>query len=200
MTRTPRQSLAFLGCCLLLACSSSPPVQYHTLKAITPAAAIANASNQIVVRVQPVVIPPEFDRLQLVSRSGSYSVHIADSDRWAAPLEDQVRRVVSDDLSARLPPNLVADPNEPATDDPRRLLSIAIADFYSDTTCAATLRADWTLRSPNGDSTRGTEQLQIPGGEPCTAAVPVAMSAALAALSDRLAAVIAGQAAGSASP
>jgi uncharacterized lipoprotein YmbA len=200
MTRMSRQSLGFLGCCLLLACSSSPPIQYHTLKAIAPAAAIANASNQIVVRVQPVVIPPELDRLQLVSRSGPYSVHIADSDRWAAPLDDQVRRVVSDDLTARLPPNLVADPNEPATNDPRRLLSVEIADFYSDDTCATTLRANWTLRSPNGDSARGTEQLQIPGSESCNGAVPAAMSAALAALSDRLAAVIVGQAAGSTSP
>jgi uncharacterized protein len=200
MTRISRQSLALLGCCLLCACGSSPPIRYYTLKAIAPAAAIANASDQIVVRVQPIVIPPELDRLQLVSRSGPYSVHMADSDRWAAPLEDQVRRVVSDDLSARLPPDLVADPNEPATNEPRRLLSIAIADFYSDGTCAATLRASWTLRSPNGDSKHGTEQLQIPGSGSCTSAVPAAMSAALAALSDRLAAVIGGQSAGSTAP
>jgi len=193
MTRMSRQSLVLLGCCLLLDCSSSPPMQYHTLKTIAPAMAIANASNQIVVRVQPVVIPPELDRLQLVSRSGPYSVHIADSDRWAAPLEDQVSRVVSDDLSARLPPNLVADPNEPATNEPRRLLSIAIADFYSDGTCAATLRANWTLRNPTGGSEHGTEQLQVPASEPCAGAVPAAMSAALAVLSDRLAGMIAGQ-------
>lgn len=200
MTRMFRQLPAFLGCWLLLDCSSGPPMQYHTLKSIAPASAIANTPNQVVVRVQPVVVPPELDRLQLVSRSGPYTVHITDSDRWAAPLDDQVRRVVSDDLSARLPPNLVADPSEPSTNEPRRLLSFAIAEFYSDGNCAATLRASWTLRSPKGDSERGIEQLQVPASEPCAGSVPAAMSAALAALSDRLAAVIAAQPAGSTEP
>jgi uncharacterized protein len=200
MTRMSRLSLAFLGCCLLLDCSSSPPMRYHTLNAIAPATAIANAANQIVVRVQPIVIPSELERLQLVSRSGPYSVQIADSDRWAAPLEDQVRRVVSDDLSSRLPAGLVADPSEPATNEPRRLLSIAIAEFYSDGSCAAMLRASWTFRGPKGGGEHGTEQLQVPASEPCAAGIPAAMSAALAALSDKLAAVIAGQPASSTAP
>jgi hypothetical protein len=200
MIRITRQSLAFLGCSLVCACGSSPPIRYYTLKAIAPATTIASIPDQVVVRVQPIAIPPELDRLQLVSRSGPYSVQITDSERWAAPLEDQVRRVVSDDLGARLPPNLVADPNEPATNEPRRLLSIAIADFYSDGTCAATLRADWTLRSPKGDSEHGTEQVQIPDGGSCSSAVPAAMSAALAMLSDRLASVIAAQPGDSTAP
>lgn len=193
MTHISRQQVVFLGCCLLLACNSSPPMRYYTLKAIAPAAPISNAASQVVIRVEPVVIPPELDRLELVNRSGPYSVQIADSDRWAAPLEEQVRRILSDDLSSRLPAHLLADPNEPATNEPRRLLSIAIADFYSDGTCAATLRANWTLRSPKGDSEHGSEHLQIPGSEPCVGAVPAAMSAALAALADRLAAVIVAQ-------
>jgi uncharacterized lipoprotein YmbA len=193
MTRMFSRQSVFLGCCLLLACSSSPPVHYYTLRAIAPAKLISTASNQVVVRVEPVVIPPELDRRELVTRSGPYNVRIAESDRWAAPLEDQVRRILSDDLSSRLPPHLLADPNEPAGNEPRRLLSIAIADFYSDAGCAATLRANWTLRSSKGDSEHGSEQLQIPGSEPCTGAVPQAMSTALAALADRLAAVIAAQ-------
>jgi len=34
-------------------------------------------ANQIVVRIEPVVIPPELDRVELVSRGGPYRVHIA---------------------------------------------------------------------------------------------------------------------------
>jgi uncharacterized protein len=187
----------FLGCCVLLACGSSPPMRYYTLKAVAPSAApsapVSVASNQVVVRLEPVVIPPELDRLELVSHGRPYRVHIADSDRWAAPLEDQIRRILSDDLSTRLPPQLMADPYEPASNEPRRLLSIAIAEFYADDSCAATLRADWTLRGPKGDSERGTEQVQIPGSEPCADAVPAAMSGALAVLADRLVAVIVAQ-------
>jgi uncharacterized lipoprotein YmbA len=183
----------FLGCCALLACSSSPPTHYYTLKTIAPSGPGATGPNLVVVRLEPVVIPPELDRPQLVSRSGPYSVRVADSDRWAAPLEDQIRRSLSEDLSARLPPHLVANPNEPASNDPRRLLSIAIAEFYADERCAATLRADWTLRGPKGDSARGTEQVQSPGSAACAQALPEAMSGALALLADRLAAIIAAQ-------
>ncbi len=193
MTRATWYPVVFLGCCSLLACGSSPPMRYYTLKAVAPAAPIASVANTLAVRVEPVVIPPELDRLELVSRSGPYSVHIADSDRWAAPFEDQVRRIVSDDLSSRLPAHLVADPNEPATNEPRRLLSIALAQFYSDGACTATLRANWTLSNPKGDAEHGSEQLQTAGSTPCADSVPASMSAALAELADRLAAVIAAQ-------
>jgi hypothetical protein len=168
-------------------------MRYYTLKAIAPLAPALATTDQIVVRLEPVVVPPELDRLELVSHNGPYSVHIADSERWAAPLEDQIRRTLSDDLAMRLPPRLVADPNEPATNEPRRLLSVVIAELYADEGCTATLRADWTLRGPKDESVRGTEQLQIPAGEPCVGALPASMSGALAVLADRLAAVIAAQ-------
>ena len=192
--------LGLLGCCALLACSSSPPMRYYTLKAIAPMAPGLATTDQVVLRLEPVVIPPELDRLELVSHNGPYSVHIADSDRWAAPLEDQIRLILSDDLAARLPPRLVADPNESATNEPRRLLTVAIAEFYADESCAATLRADWTLRGPKDESVRGTERLQIPAVEPCVGALPAAMSGALAVLADRLAAAIAAQPPTSAGP
>lgn len=199
--------LGLLACCSLAACSASPPTRYYTLQSDAAAdasrghaASGAVPVNQVVVRLEPILIPPELDRLELVSRSGPYRVHIAESDRWAAPLDDQMRRVLSDDLAARLPPHLVADPSEPASNEPRRLLSIAIAEFYADDACATTLRADWTLRSTSGDSERGTEQVQRPGSMPCTGAIPAAMSSALGVLADRLANVILAQPAATASP
>ena len=196
MNRVCLDAVGMLGCCLLLACSSSPPMRYYTLNDIASATPLSAAGNQIAVRVEPVIIPSELDRLELVSHSGPNRVRIADSDRWAAPLEDQIRRIVSDDLSTRLPAHWVSDPNEPASAEPRRLLSITIAEFYGDETCAVTLRANWTLRNsnagsePNAGSEQGTEQVQIPGIGPCVGALPAAMSRALAVLSDRLAAVI----------
>jgi uncharacterized lipoprotein YmbA len=190
----------FLWCCALLACSSGPPMRFYTLKAIAPSAPGLATTDQVVVRLEPVIIPPELDRLELVSHTGPYSVHIADSDRWAAPLDEQIRRTLSDDLSMRLPPRLVADPNEPATSEPRRLLSVAIAEFHADEGCTATLRADWTLRGPTDAGVRGTEQLQIPAAEPCVGALPAAMSVALAVLADRLGAVLAAQPSTSAGP
>lgn len=191
-----------LGACGLLSCGASPPTRYFTLEAVAPSAAsgaaqIGHAAAGVPVRLQSVSIPPELDRPELVRRSGPYRVSIDDLERWAAPLDDQIRRVLSDDLAARLPPLLVADPSETATAKPRRLLFVAISDFSVDESCAATLYADWTLRGPQGDEVRGSERVQLPAAGSCTTAVPAAMSHALAVLADRLAAVIAGPAGGS---
>jgi len=193
-----------LGCCALLAggalsgCGSSPPTRFYILNAVAPAAAAptaappnaAPAAAPIPVRVELPSIAPEIDRAELVTRSGPNRVRVAGSERWAAPLPGQIRRVLSDDLAARLPPGLVADPEEQATTEPRRLLTIAIEEFYGDDTCAVSLRASWVLARPHALALHGSEQVPIAASAPCAGELPAAMSRALAALSDRLAAVI----------
>ena len=179
-----------LVCCLPLGCSSSPPLRYYTLNEIAATAPPVTISNQIPVRVEPIVIPQELDRLEIVTRIGPNRLRISESDHWAAPLEDQVRRVLSDDLSTRLPPRELADPNEPAGGGPRRLLSVSITDFLADSSCSVALRADWMLRGPNTGTERGAESVVIPGNEPCMAPAAGQMSSALAVLADRLATMI----------
>ena len=192
MTRTWLRPVGWVGCCALIACGASPPTRFYILNEIAPATApAASAPNPIPVRVQPVSLAPELDRPELVTRSGPNRVQVAGFDRWAAPLVDQLRRVLSDDLSARLPAGLVADPNEPGTNDPRRLLSIAIDEFYGDDSCAVSLRASWSLTTAHAASQHGTEQVRVPASAPCTGELPAAMSRALGVLADRLAGVIA---------
>jgi hypothetical protein len=194
MTRTWLRPVGWVGCCALIACGASPPTRFYILNEIAPATApAASAPNPIPVRVQPVTLAPELDRPELVTRSGPNRVQVAGFDRWAAPLVDQLRRVLSDDLSARLPLGLVADPNEPSTNDPRRLLSIAIDEFYGDDRCAVSLRASWSLTTAHAASQHGTEQVQVPASAPCTGELPAAMSRALGVLADRLASAIAAQ-------
>ncbi len=185
-------------CLTLVGCGSSPPVRYYTLEAAAVpigAAAAAGAvgtapgapAYEVPLRVEPVAIPRELDRPELVSRSDPYRLRVMDSERWAAPLDDQIRRVLSDDLAAQLPPGMVADPYEPAGDAPRRLLSVTIADLSTDGLCAATLRADWLLQGPKGEILRGTEQFRSSAGPDCTAPIAAAMSAALQTRAERLA-------------
>ena len=177
---------------LLPACGASPPTRYHTLQRVDPASvpiAAASAGSSVPVRLEPVTIPAELDRLAIVTRSAPYRVEIADSDRWAAPLDDQIRRVLSDDLATRLPAHRMVDPYEPAGSEPRRQLSVVIAEFYADAACAIELRADWSLSGPLASPDRGIETIQLPGGG-CHGSVATAMSAALGQLADRLAAAI----------
>ena len=186
------QCIGLLGCCALCSCGSSPPTRFYILNEIAPtAAAPAPAAGSIAVRVEPPVLPPEIDRPELVTRSGPNRVHVAGSQRWAAPLRGQIRRIFSDDLAARLPAGLVADPDEQATNEARRTLTITIEEFYGDDSCAVSLRAGWSLAAPRAGVLHGAEQVQIPGSAPCGGELPAAMSRALAALADKLAQVIA---------
>src|SRR6202042_1194153 len=102
------RGVVMLGFGLLPACGASPPTRFYILNDIAPTAQPAAVSNRTAVRVEPPALAPELDRPELVTRSGANRVHVAGLERWAAPLPGQIRRVLSDDLAARLPPGLVA--------------------------------------------------------------------------------------------
>ncbi len=191
-----RQSLLAAMSLVVVACSSSPPIRYYTLTEVPGTTRLQTTASTIPVRLDRVTIPTELDRSQLVRRIDSTRLRIVENDRWAAPLEDTIRRVLSDDLASRLPPDRVANPFEPAVGEKRQSLSVDIQEFYGDATCSVTLRAAWVLKQPDSQSTRGTEEARIPGSGDCSGAgsIPEAMSRALGQVSDRIAAAIAGTA------
>jgi uncharacterized lipoprotein YmbA len=165
-------------------------MHYYTLTTIT-SSQLTTANNTIPIRIDRVTIPAELDRAQLVRRLDATRLQIIEGDRWAAPLEDTIRRTLSDDLAARLPPNMVANPYEPSAGEKRQSLEIDIGDFYGDASCTVTLRAAWVLKQPDNQSSRGAEQTQFTAPPPCSsAAIPPAMSEALAQLADKLASAL----------
>jgi uncharacterized protein len=195
MIRLRETALSLLACGTLISCGSSPPIRFYMLSELSPESGNSGAgtgagAEAVAVRLEAVAIPAELDRLELVIHSGPNQVHIADNDRWAAPLDDQIRRTLSDDLAARLPKGLVADPNEPSTRDPRRTLSVSIGQFDADASCAVTLSASWSLQQPHAAAQSGSERIQQPGAGACPAALPAAMSRALATFADRLAPIV----------
>lgn len=175
-------------------CASSPPMHYYTLSEVAPDARLAGSADRVIVRLDRVTIPAELDRLQIVRRIDSTHLQIAELDRWAAPLDDMIRRVLSADLALRLPVNGVADPNEPPLGEPRQSLSLDVQDFYADADCKVTLRAAWVVKRPDAPTTRSTEEVQVDGGA-CSgnSALPERMSRALAVVSDRIAHSLVGQ-------
>ena len=177
---------------LASACASSPPVRYYVLTAIPAGTPLATPADMVPVRLERLTIPTELDRSELLRRMDATRVDLLEDDRWAAPLDDMIRRVLTSDLAARLPPGRVTDPNEPPGSEHRQSLAVDIQRFDGDPACAVTLRAVWVLKKPEGSSVRGSEEERIASGT-CSgaASLPPAMSQALAQLSDRLAAVLA---------
>ena len=88
----------------MTACGSSPKTHFYTLDAV-PATQHADhaARSDVPVTVGRVELPGTLDRLSIVTRGDRNQVSVSDQDRWAAPLDELVRRALTDDLRMRLP-------------------------------------------------------------------------------------------------
>lgn len=164
---------------LLSGCGSSPPTRFYTLSDTRPGETTApTGAGQVVIG--SVSIPGEIDRPEMVRKVGPNQLSVAGSDRWAAPLEDIVRRVLVDDVARRTPG---------AVGEPQRLVSVDIHEFYGDAGCNVTLRAVWTLKQTGVQP--ATEEIRVPSSGACPATLPQTMSVALGQLSDRIVAGVA---------
>jgi len=168
-------------------------LRYYTLTEVQGTKRAESVDNTLPVRLDRVTIPAELDRPELVRRVDATRLQIVEDQRWAAPLEDTIRRVLSGDLASRLPAGMVANPYEPSVGEKRQSLSVDIEEFYGDATCGVTLRAAWSLKQPDMQSARGADETQVTSHGSCdgTGALPAMMSQALAQLSDRIAAAVA---------
>jgi uncharacterized lipoprotein YmbA len=85
--------------------SFTPPVELYTLQ---PQAgpeqeqAGRKPANQISVGVGPLEIPKVLDRPQIVTRSGSNRISVAEFQRWGGALQDDFLRVLTQNLSMLL--------------------------------------------------------------------------------------------------
>ena len=81
-------------------CASSPPTRFYTLSSTASADGAPPVHGGILVG--PVTIPAAVDRPQFVVQVAPNQVEIEDFDRWAAPLDDSIGRVVAGDLAVLL--------------------------------------------------------------------------------------------------
>jgi uncharacterized protein len=133
---------------VMTACSSSPDIRYYTLSSepTSPSIAPATAHGPVGPYVfDAVVIPDVLDRPQIVLRTSPNSVEILDYDRWAAPLPDQLQRVLAADLSARLGPNAVVAPGLPENLRAERRITVSILAFDPARRGESSLEASWVI-------------------------------------------------------
>jgi len=99
----------------LAACSSTPPVHYHSLLApAKPSAAVTAQPAPFLVEVLAVGIPAELDQAQMVVHQADGSLAILDGERWAGPLADGIRTALSAEISQDLGTQDIAGLPRPA--------------------------------------------------------------------------------------
>ena len=172
-----------LAVALAAGCSSSPPTRFYTLSDTAPEAAAPPGVGQVQLTI--VTIPGELDRPEVVRRIGPNQLSIAGLDRWAAPLDQIIRRVLSDDIGRRVPAPA------PGQQYP---VSVDIHEFYGDGSCNVTLRAAWTIRQPHAATVQpANEEIEVPASGACPDTLAATMSIAVGQLSDRIIAGVARQ-------
>ena len=102
----------FLWICLLGlgGCAGTKPSKFYTLNSlIAPGerSGAVPAEQGISVAVGPVAIPDYLDRPQILTRSGPRELKLAEFDRWAGSLEEDISRVLAENLSGLLAPDNV---------------------------------------------------------------------------------------------
>ena len=182
---------------VLTACGSSPPSHYYELSAEPDPAPVAPGAYPMrTVAIGEVKLPGALDRPQIARQIGPNQLEYAESDRWAGPLDDMVRRVLAADLRPLLPAGtalVASDLSAPAG----LTVAVEVSRFDADKAGRVMLDATWETLDKNARVTGAPRAANIvePASGSDAAAVAAAMSRALARLADTIAAGIAGAAA-----
>lgn len=89
----------------LAACAASQDTRFYVLTPLAPTerATGAPAAQAPVIGLRPVGLPEHLDRPQIVTRVGENRLQLAEFDRWAASLRDNIARVLAEDLTLLVP-------------------------------------------------------------------------------------------------
>ena len=185
---------AMLLMLLLAGCGSSPPTQFYTLTSVPGASRVPFAFS----RAQPITVgrvelPGDLDRDALVTRIGANRLNVSDQDRWGGPFDEMIQRVLTSDLSSRLPTGMVLAPGDPVPASGARTVKLTIRQFVGDSTGQVVLEADWSLLtgSPPKPVLIRHEHLTDEAGSGKAPAIVAAMSRLLARIADRIADTVA---------
>lgn len=131
-------------CLLLSACGTTVPTKYYLL---TPASGSTAGVTwkQLLISVGPVSLPPYLDRSQIVTRRSDAELDLADSHRWAEPLQQNFSRVLAEDLYRLMGTGevFVWPAREPAAIDYR--VAVDVERFDCNDQGEAILIASWSI-------------------------------------------------------
>jgi uncharacterized protein len=125
---------------LLGSCASTSP-RFYTLVPESrrdPSAAVIAGYR---LEVEPVSIPAQVDRLELVTRLRDGGIAIADGDRWIAPVADELQNALSVELLHRLGRVDAAD----ATGSDSVSVRLNVERFEASPNRYALIEASWHL-------------------------------------------------------
>jgi len=104
---TVRLQLFLMGISLLICagCARTLPAQFYVLspmQATTMEEPITGDTAGFTLGIGPVEIPEYLDRPQIVTRGGGHELKLAEFNKWAETLEENISRVLTENLTSLL--------------------------------------------------------------------------------------------------
>jgi len=178
-------ALAFAGC---LGGPQADPTAFFLLS--SPPAGAAGTAVQVSFGVGPVMLPGYLDRPQIVTRLSDNEVALAEVDRWAEPLADNLVRTLEENLAKLLPGSSSVRYPWYATDAPDYAVALDVRRFEADATGSVVLDATWTLYRGEARLDGRALRLEEPADGAGRAASVAAHSRALAEVSREIAGAV----------
>ena len=182
---------AVLFLAVIAAGCSSAPSRFYTLNSTATVDGAANSN--VAVIVGPVSIPAEVDRPQFTVQVAPNRVAVDEFNRWAAPLNDNIARVVAGNLAVLLgTPRVATVPG--ANFNSAYRVTISVQRFESVPGKSVLVDAVWVVRPPSvGAAQSGRTVATEPVSGDDFDALASAHSRALAKVSSDIAAAIRAQ-------
>jgi uncharacterized lipoprotein YmbA len=176
------------GCSLL---APQPDVsRFYTLsRAVNAGEADGHEARGLVYGLGPIELPPYLDRNELALRISPAEVRYSQTDLWAEPLDINLTRVLSQDLSVLLAGDRIILYPWPRADAVSYQIAVNVLQFERTAAGEAQLHARWSIRNPrSGAELAGKESTFLHRvASPKTADAVNALSAAVADLSREIA-------------
>ncbi|HYB42151.1 MAG TPA: PqiC family protein [Candidatus Methylomirabilis sp.] len=170
---------------LAAGCGSTPATHFY---ALSSAGVPASPSSTRSVAVGPVSVPAVVDRPQIAISTGPNQVWLDEFHQWAAPLQNDIARVVAENLVTMLGTPRVTFFSQTLLAEPDYRVVIEVQRFASAPGEAATLDAVWTVsRGADGKSQTGRTSVREPTAGSSYEALAAAHSRAVARMSQDIA-------------
>jgi len=173
-------------CAFLAGCATSRPTHFYTLDPV-PSSTRVELRSPMHVQVAAVHIPATLDRRELARESAAGTLELSEQDLWGAPLDEMVRRILTQDLMQRLPEDAVVLPQQPAPSKTRAIV-VDLVELGADASGAVSLDGSWSLLAAGSDEPLLRNHLRLTtAASPAYADQPRALSQLLSQLADHIA-------------
>jgi len=129
-------------------CARSPQSRFYLLQPISLPADIKSTlpgQKEIGITIGPIIVPKYLDRPQIVTQNSAQEIKLAEFERWAEPLKDNISRVLAENLATLLNTDRITIFPRTNSSSINFRVIIEILSFTGELRGNAYLKARWTL-------------------------------------------------------